>query len=70
LQNLIRWIATILSLSGNALVIAKCPAGFVVWAVSNIFWGYDSIKTKNYQQLILWAVYFVLNVIGLAQWAN
>jgi hypothetical protein len=69
-QSFIRWIATILSLSGNALVIAKSPSGFIVWSIANVIWGYDSIKTRNHQQLILWVVYFILNVIGLIQWAG
>ena len=38
--DIISAIATICSLYGNYLVIKKNKFGFVIWLISNIYYGY------------------------------
>jgi len=40
--EIIGYIATILSLLGNALIVLKKRSGFVVWTVANVIWILDN----------------------------
>ena len=62
------WAMTALSLLGVWLNIKKDKRCFILWTMTNFSWMiYDwSIGAK--EQAALFAVYFILSLIGLHQW--
>lgn len=57
--------AAIIGTIGNS---CKKVWGFYIWILTNAFWCVYNLKNRSYAQAILYAVYFVLAIIGIAQW--
>ena len=66
--EVIGYIATMLSLLGNALVVLKKRSGFVVWTVANITWIAVDVKIGLYSQIYMMGAYAILNLWGLYEW--
>lgn len=69
--NILSVIALILSLGGNLLVNFKRKTGFIIWSISNIFWIIvNFIGVPNVSQIIMYVIYFGLNIHGFINWKN
>lgn len=66
---MIEFIATVLSVVGNFLVVKKkylCV--LIVYLLSNVVWIVFDIMNKHYSQLSMFAIYSILNVYGIYIW--
>ena len=66
--NVISWIATILSLSGNYFVNRKNVLGMYIWTISNFIWIATALIRKDYAQLLLWVCYMGFSIEGIIKW--
>lgn len=57
--------AAIIGTIGNSY---KKVWSFYIWIFTNAFWCVFNLKNHSYAQSILYAVYFFLAIIGIAQW--
>lgn len=62
-------LALIVSLMGNIMINYKKRNGFIVWIISNILWiAVNFCQTPNYQQVIMYVVYAIINIDGYIRW--
>ena len=62
-------LALIVSLMGNIMINYKKRNGFIVWIISNILWiAVNFCQTPNYQQVIMYVVYAIINIEGYIRW--
>lgn len=60
-----------LSLLGNVLLALKKRSGWIVWILGNIAWIlYNFAGDMNIPMVIMYAVYFVLNVFAFVNWSK
>lgn len=60
-----------LSLLGNVLLALKKRSGWIVWILGNIAWIlYNVFGDMNIPMVIMYAVYFVLNVFAFVNWSK
>lgn len=67
-MQIISYIITAISIVatvGNAFQKRWC---FIVWLFTNSFWCIYDIWIGSYGQAVMFAVYFVISVIGLRNW--
>jgi nicotinamide riboside transporter PnuC len=64
------WAVTILSIVGVVLNIKKRKECFFIWAFTNAAWCIYDFVIGAYAQAALFAVYFVLAIWGLIEWAG
>lgn len=61
--------STILSVIGAYFVALSSSndrlIGFSVWTISNAIWCYYFFKTKQYNPMILFAIYLLTSIIGI-----
>ena len=68
---MISTLALILALTGNILVNFRKKFGFIIWTLSNIVWILvNFLGTMNIPQVIMYAVYMVLNMQGFIVWSK
>ena len=65
---MIKTIAMILSISGNIFVNRKDILGLYIWLVGSFLWVCISFYSKEWQQFIMFLVYFLLNIEGIIRW--
>lgn len=71
LLNAVSFCALLLSILGNLLVNCKRKSGFVVWIASNAFWvAVNFIGPTNWSQVVLFAIYTLLNAHGYIKWSK
>ena len=57
------------SLLGNILIIMKKRIGWLAWIIGNILWIlFNVFGDFNLPMVIMYAVYFIINLIGFIQW--
>jgi membrane protein implicated in regulation of membrane protease activity len=64
---MIGWIATILCIIGNSLVIAK-KNGFLVWFIGTGLLLILALLRQDWSQAFLFLIYEGLNVFGFIKW--
>lgn len=64
----ITWIIAIAALVGVWLNIKKDRRSFMIWACTNGYWAIYDGYYGLYAQASLFAVYFVLAIVGLFKW--
>lgn len=64
----IGWLAAIMSIAGNVLVVKKKAAGFAVWTLGNAIWIALAAVRRDWPQVALFVVYSALNLWGLVAW--
>jgi len=62
------WIVTLFALTGVILNIKKDKKCFIVWSFTNLFWCVHNFRISEYALSALFAVYFILAIVGLWQW--
>ena len=68
--TIISYIATFLSLLGNVFIVRKSKWGFIIWTAGNIAWIWVDIHIGLYSQIVMMAVYSMLNIWGLIEWGR
>lgn len=68
--GVLKTTAMLLSLAGNYYVNQKDVLGMYLWLVGSLLWFTLSIKDKNHQQTIMFAVYTFYNIQGVILWQN
>lgn len=64
-------LGTISSLLGNILIIMKKRSGWAVWIIGNICWIlYNVFGDFNFPMVLMYAVYFVINISGFIRWGE
>ena len=59
----------VLSLLGNILIALKRRSGWIAWIIGNIAWvAYNFIGDINVPMVVMYCVYFVLNIFGFIKW--
>jgi hypothetical protein len=67
-QKMSGWVGTVFGVLGALLVAANIgmnDVGYSCFLVGSSFSLYYSIKMRDNSQIILWAVFFAINVFGL-----
>lgn len=62
--------ATVLSLSGAALNALAHVEGFYVWLVANALWVWFAYRLRRRWMMAMFAVYWVLAVVGIFAWTR
>lgn len=63
-------LATILSLTGAALVSCQRIEGFYLWLVANALWMWFAHVQGHRWMLVTFAVYWITAVIGIVVWSG
>lgn len=64
-------LGTVFSLGGNLLIMAKKRLGWLVWILGNLCWiGYNWFGEWNTPMVLMYVVYFVINVGGFIEWSK
>ena len=59
------------SLGGNILIMLKKRMGWLMWILGNIAWiAVNIIGTFNLPMVIMYVVYFIINVAGYVKWKD
>lgn len=59
------------SLGGNILIMLKKRIGWFMWILGNIAWiAVNIIGTFNLPMVIMYVVYFIINVAGYIKWKD
>ena len=64
------WIATILCILGNILVVVKKKNGFLIWFIGTGILLVLAIMRKDWAQTFLFTIYEFINMKGFADWRN
>ena len=67
-MRMIPYIITALAIIGTVGNSCKKVWGFYLWIVTNAFWCVFNVVNRSYAQAILYAVYFILSIVGIVQW--
>jgi nicotinamide riboside transporter PnuC len=62
------WGLTILSLIGTVMNVKKMQDCFYIWAFTNVLWSIYDYSIKEYQQSLLFFIYFILALWGIYEW--
>jgi hypothetical protein len=66
---MIGWIAALLCIIGNLLVVKK-KNGFLVWFVGTGVLLILALVHQNWSQVFLFFIYEVINIFGYIEWSN
>ena len=62
-------LGSVFSLGGNVLIARKQRSGWLVWIAGNITWILvNFLGEMNAPMVLMYAAYFIINVIGYRQW--
>lgn len=64
----ITWIVMVAALVGTWINIKQDHRCFYIWSVTNTFFCIYNASHEQYAQAFLFAVYFVLAVVGIVKW--
>lgn len=67
-MQIIPYIITALSIIGTVGNSCKKVWGFYLWLCTNAFWCAFNVVHQSYAQAILYAVYFILAIVGIVKW--
>jgi len=65
---MIKIIVTAVALVGLIFNIRRRRVCFVLWLLSNGYWCYYNFAAGEYAQAVLFAVFFVVSIIGFFAW--
>jgi len=66
----VSWLAFVLAVTGNILVVLKIRIAFVIWNLANIIWIYLAASRADWAQVALFTLYVLLNVWGFIRWCD
>jgi nicotinamide riboside transporter PnuC len=59
------------SLGGNLLLIKKKKSGWLTWIIGNLIWIIvNFIGELNIPMVLMYVVYFIINVCGYIEWTK
>jgi nicotinamide mononucleotide transporter len=61
-------IAVIFSFAGIYFNARKHMGCWPIWMISNLLWVVYALHTRQATQVLLWAVFFVCNILGWRKW--
>lgn len=64
----VTWILAAIALVGTVLNIRQDRRCFYLWSVTNSGFAAVNFFIGQYAQALLFAIYFVLSLLGLRQW--
>lgn len=67
-MHIIPYLVTFISIIGTVANSYKKSWCFYLWLFTNGFWCVYNVIYQSYAQSILYAVYFVLSIVGIVQW--
>lgn len=67
-MQIIPYIITALAIIGTVGNSFKKVWGFYIWLFTNAFWCVFNVTHQSYAQAILYAVYFILALVGIVKW--
>lgn len=68
--EMLLWLNTIVAIVGTYLNAKQVRFGFIIWMVTNTAFVVNNIYIGSYAQATLFAVYFVLAVVGYRSWGK
>ena len=64
-------LGMLFSLGGNLLIIKKKKSGWITWIIGNLLWILiNFIDTLNIPMVLMYVVYFIINVCGYIEWTK
>lgn len=64
----LKWLATILAIAGQLLVIKKNILAFGLWNIANAIWIIDASHRQDWAQVSLFSFYIIINIYGIYTW--
>jgi hypothetical protein len=68
LTDWLLWGLTILSLIGTVMNVKKIHYCFYIWAFTNAIWTIHNYGVREFQQALLFFIYFILALWGIYEW--
>lgn len=64
-------LGMLFSLGGNLLLIKKKKSGWLTWIIGNLLWIIvNFIGELNIPMVLMYVVYFIINVCGYIEWTK
>ena len=64
-------LGMLFSLGGNLLIMKKKKSGWITWIIGNLLWILiNFIDTLNIPMVLMYVVYFIINVCGYIEWSK
>lgn len=64
-------LGMLFSLGGNLLLIKKKKSGWLTWIIGNLLWIIvNFIGELNIPMVLMYIVYFIINVCGYIEWTK
>lgn len=67
-MKIAHWILSIAATAGALLNIAKHPACFVIWIITNASWCAIKIRQRLWPEALLWFANLAASVVGVLVW--
>lgn len=67
-MNSLTWALSVAATAGALLNIAKNPACFVVWSITNAGWCAIKIWQRSWPEALLWSANLAAALVGLFVW--
>ena len=72
-QEMTGWAGTVFGILGAILVAANIgmnDVGYIFFTIGSVFSLINAVYKKDNSSIILWGVFFLINVIGLVSYAK
>ena len=64
-------LAAAFSILGNILIVFKKRIAFVIWAIGNVLWVWESIiDSLNIPLIAMNVIYFGINAVAFYEWSK
>lgn len=64
-------LAATFSILGNILIVFKKRIAFVIWAIGNVLWVWESIiDSLNIPLIAMNIIYFGINAVAFYEWSK
>lgn len=67
-MNLIVWTLSLAATAGALLNIAKNPACFAIWIITNAGWCAIKLRQRLWPEALLWFFNLAASVVGIFSW--
>lgn len=64
------WLMLLIALYGTVLNIKRKASGFILWAISNVYWSIHNVLINENALAVQFCVYFGLSVWGYWKWTR
>lgn len=62
-------LAAFFSILGNILIVFKKRIAFIIWAIGNVLWVWESIAdSPNFPLIAMNVIYFGINWVAFLEW--